>query len=46
MFRKLYGWLYGWKETLAIEYREPDLYRELTRPVSFPGDFGEVRPPE
>lgn len=46
MWRRFLGWFYGWRETLIIKYRHPELYRQMLEPVEFPGDFGEVRPPE
>jgi hypothetical protein len=45
MLRSARGWLAGWKETLIIRFRHPDLYRQLCEPLDM-NDFGEVGPPE
>jgi hypothetical protein len=45
MWHRFRGWFYGWRETLIIKYRHPDLYRYLTGPFDL-DDFGEVGPPE
>lgn len=37
-------WLLSWKETLAIKYRNPELYKHLTGPFR-DEDFIEVGPP-
>lgn len=42
---RLWVWFQSWYETLYIKYRQPDLYRELTKPLDT-SDFGEVGPPE
>ena len=44
MLKRAYDWFRGWYATLAIKYRNPELYRELTKPLNGT-DFGEVKPP-